>query len=74
MMILKLRPVGTSTGLILPEELLAQLELQEGDEVIATPAREGIMLTKADAEVAEEVGLGREMMKRYPNTLHELAK
>ena len=73
-MTLKLRSVGTSIGLILPKELLAQLELCEGDEVIATPTRDGLMLSKYDAEVAEEVALGRAMMKRYKNTFHELAK
>ena len=70
-MTLKLRSVGTSTGLIMPKELLAHLELSEGDEVIATPARDGPMLSKYDAE---EVALGRAMMKRYKNTFHELAK
>ena len=70
-MTLKLRSVGTSTGLILPKELLAQLELSESDEVIATPTRDGPMLSKYDAE---EVALGRAIMKRYKNTFHELAK
>ena len=73
-MTLKLRAVGTSTGLILPKELLAQLELGEGDEVIATPTRDGLMLSRYSAEVAEEVELGRAMMKRYRNTFRELAK
>lgn len=73
-MTLKLRSVGTSTGLILPKDLLAQLNLSEGDEVIATPTRDGLMLSKYDAEVAEEVELGRAMMKRYKNTFRELAK
>ena len=32
------------------------------------------MLSKYDAEVAEEVALGGAIMKRYKNTFHELAK
>jgi putative addiction module antidote len=73
-MTLKLRAVGTSTGIILPKELLAQLGLKEGDEVFATPTRDGLVLSPYDAEVAEEVKLGREFMDRYRNTFHELAK
>lgn len=73
-MTLKLRAVGTSTGVILPKDLLSQLGLKEGDEVFAVPTREGLLLSPYDAEVAEEVRLGQEFMKRYRNTFHELAK
>ena len=74
MIALKLRAVGTSTGVILPKELLAQMGLKEGDELFAVPTREGLILSPYDAEVAEEVRLGREFMDRYRNTFHELAK
>jgi putative addiction module antidote len=73
-MTLKLRAVGTSTGVILPKDLLAQLGLKEGDELFAVPTRDGLLLSPYDAEVAEEVRLGRAFMKRYRNTFRELAK
>ena len=47
-MTLKLRAVGTSTGLILPKELLAQLGRKEGEEKIATSTRDGIVLIVFD--------------------------
>lgn len=50
------------------------MELKEGDELIATSTRDGLMLNKYSAEVAEEVALGRAMMKRYRSTFRELAK
>ena len=73
-MTLKLRAVGTSTGVIFPKDLLAQLGLKEGDEIFATPTRDGLLLSPYDAEAAEDVRLGQEFMKRYRNTFHELAK
>ena len=73
-MTLKLRAVGTSTGLILPKELLAQLGWKEGEEVIATSTRDGLVLSVFDPEVAEEIEIGKGIMRRYRNTFRELAK
>ena len=73
-MTLKLRAVGTSTGVIFPKDLLAQLGVKEGDEIFAIPTRDGLLLSPYNAEVAEEVRLGQEFMRKYRNTFHELAK
>ena len=73
-MMLKLRAVGTSTGVIFPKDLLTQLNLKEGDELFVVPTREGLLLSPYDAEVAEEVRQGQEFMRKYRNTFHELAK
>lgn len=73
-MTLKLRAVGTSTGLILPKELLGQLGLNEGDELIATITRDGLILSVYDPEVSRQVTLGEEFMHEYRDTFHELAK
>jgi putative addiction module antidote len=73
-MTLKLRAVGTSTGVIFPKDLLTQLGVKEGDEIFAIPTRDGLLLSPYDAEVAEEIRLGQEFMRKYRNTFHELAK
>ena len=73
-MTLKLRSVGTSTGLILPKDLLAQLGWKEGEDVIATPTRDGLVLTNFDPEVERQVALGEEFMDEYRETFRELAK
>lgn len=73
-MTLKLRAVGTSTGLIIPKELLAQLGWKEGEEIIATPTRDGLSLSPYDPEVARQVALGEKFMDDYKDTFHELAK
>ncbi|WP_439596654.1 AbrB/MazE/SpoVT family DNA-binding domain-containing protein [Falsiroseomonas sp.] len=71
---LKLRSIGNSVGVVLPKEMLAKLDLQEGDtlEVVNTP--EGFMLMAVNPEEAEQLRVGREVMKRYRNVLRELAK
>lgn len=73
-MTLKLRAVGTSTGLILPKEVLSQLGWKEGEELIATPTRDGLVLSHFDPEVARQVKLGEEFMVEYRETFRELAK
>jgi putative addiction module antidote len=71
---LKLRAVGTSTGVVLPKELLARLKVEKGDVLFATETPSGVLLTPYDARVEEQVRLGREVMKRYRDTLRALAK
>ena len=71
---LKLREIGTSVGVILPEEVLARLELGKGDELILTEAPDGYRLTRFDPAVEEQVEHGREFMKEYRETFRALAK
>ena len=42
---LKLRAVGTSTGVVLPKELLTQLKVEKGDVLFATETPSGVLLT-----------------------------
>ena len=42
--------------------------------MIATSTRDGLVLSVFDPEVAEEVELGKGIMRRYRNTFRELAK
>jgi putative addiction module antidote len=71
---LKLRAVGNSVGVILPKDILAKLDVREGDtvEVINTP--DGLLLTSLSPEQAEQLRVGREVMRRYKSVLRELAK
>lgn len=73
-MTLKLRAVGTSTALILPNELLAQVGMREGDEVFVEPTSDGLMLSPYDPEVSRQLKLGEEFMEEYRDAFHELAK
>ncbi len=42
---LKLRPVGTSTGIIVPKEMLVRLKVKEDDTLFAIETPDGYLLT-----------------------------
>ena len=71
---LKLTQIGNSVGVILPKEVLARLKLGKGDTVFVTDAANGVMLTPYDPALEEELRLGREFMREYRDTFHQLAK
>jgi putative addiction module antidote len=72
---LKLTQIGNSVGVILPKELLARLKVEKGDTLFVTEAADGgVTLTPYDPSLAEEVERGREFMREFRDTFHELAK
>ena len=71
---LKLRPVGTSTGIIVPKEMLVRLRVKEDDELFAVETPDGYLLTPFDPEIEKQLTLGREFMARYRDTFRALAK
>ena len=72
---LKLTQIGNSVGVILPKELLARFKLEKGDSLFVTEAADGgWTLTPYDPSLAEEVERGREFMREFRDTFHELAK
>ena len=71
---IKVRKVGNSLGVILPREVAVRLKVVEGDSVDLTEAGDGYRLSAFDPDVARQVEVGRKIMRRYRNTLRELAK
>jgi putative addiction module antidote len=71
---LKLRSIGTSTGVILPKQLLDRLKLKKNDILFALETPEGYLLTPYDPEVERQVKLGLEFMTKYRDTFRALAK
>jgi putative addiction module antidote len=72
---LKLRSIGNSVGVVLPRDLLARLNLREGDTLHVVEQPEGgLLLTTLDPGVAEQLELGRELMREYRETFRALAK
>jgi len=71
---LKLRPVGTSTGVIVPKEMLVRLRVKEDDSLFAIETPDGYLLTPYDPEVEKQLKLGREFMAKYRDTFRALAK
>ena len=71
---LKITQIGNSLGLILPKELLARLKLEKGDTVHITESPNGLVVTPYDPALDEQLRLGREFMRDYRDTFHQLAK
>jgi len=74
MHMLKLTAVGTSTGAIIPKEMLARLKVGKGDRLFAVETPSGYLLTPYDPAVEEQLRLGREFMAEYHETFRALAK
>jgi putative addiction module antidote len=70
----KLIKVGSEIGFILPEEALKRLRAKEGDTVLLTETQQGWMLTPDDEEFRRQMAIAEDIMRRYHNTLRELAK
>jgi putative addiction module antidote len=71
---LKLTAVGTSTGVVIPKEMLSRLKVAKGDTLFAVETPSGYLLTPYDPAVEEQLTLGREFMAEYRETLRALAK
>lgn len=71
---LKVRRIGNSLGVVLPKDVLAKLGVGEGAELTVSDTPDGVALSAFDDEVARQVEIGRDLMKRYRNALRELAK
>ena len=72
---LKLRKVGNSVGLVLPKEALAYLNVREGDTVCVTESVDGsLRVSPSSAEALQQIEAAQDIIRRYRNTLRELAK
>jgi putative addiction module antidote len=71
---LKLTSIGTSTGCVLPKEVLSRLKVMKGDSIFLTEAPDGFRLTPYNPEFAEEMSIARKVMHNRRDLLKELAK
>ena len=71
---LKLRAVGTSTGVVLPKEFLVRMNVRKDEYLFAVETPDGYLLTPYDPEVEEQVKLGRQLMAKHRDTLRALAR
>jgi putative addiction module antidote len=68
------RQIGTSTGIVIPKEMLKRLKVEKGDNLFAIETAEGYLLTPYDPAVEEQLKLGRDFIKEYRETFKVLAK
>jgi len=75
MVALKVRKVGNSLGVVLPKEVLGHLRANEGDELFLLEGpNNSYRLTSLDPIFHSKMEKAEEVMGRYRNTLHVLAK
>lgn len=74
MVSLKLRKIGNSVGVVLPQDVLARMQLAEGDTIFLTDAADGYRVTPYDPVFEQQMTAARRIMKKRRNVLRELAK
>jgi putative addiction module antidote len=70
----KVIPVGNSSGVILPKETLARLNVKRGDTLYITEDPQGIRLIPFDEEFARQMEAAREIMRENRDVLQRLAE
>ena len=71
---LKLRQVGNSLGVILPKEVIGQLNVREGDTLYLTQGSDGYRVVANDPNFERAMELYREGANRYRNALKKLSE
>lgn len=70
-----IRRVGGSLGVVLPKEAVLDLNVAEGDKLFLNKSPDGsFRLTAADPEFSKQMEIVKKGMRKYRNTLRELAK
>lgn len=72
---LKVRKIGNSLGVVLPKEAISRLGADEGDRLFLIEASGGAyQLTPYDPAFEKKMKKAEEIIGRYRNALHTLAK
>ena len=71
---LKLRAIGTSTGVVLPKKILARLKVKKEDSLFAVETPAGYLLIPYDSEIEKQFGVGRAFMAKYGSVFRALAR
>jgi putative addiction module antidote len=72
---LKVRKFGNSLGVVLPKEVINRLHASDGGPLFLIEAPDGAYrLTPYDPAFEKKMAKADDIISRYRNTLHELAK
>jgi putative addiction module antidote len=75
MVALKVRRFGNSLGVVLPKEVINRLQTGDGEPLFLIEGPHGsYRLTPYDPAFEKKLSKAEEIMGRYRNTLHVLAK
>ena len=70
---LKLTTIGNSVAIILPGEILTDLDVGKGDEIVLTAVPDGYRLMRNNSRFEEQIGIARKIMNERREALRELA-
>jgi len=72
---LKVRKFGNSLGVVLPKEVINRLHTADGEPLFLIEGADGgYQLTPYDPGFEKKMAKADDIMNRYRNTLHALAK
>lgn len=70
----KVRSIGGSLGTIIPREILEEMHIQNGDELLVVKTEQGILLTPYDPDFDAAMAAFEQGRRKYRNALRELSK
>ncbi|HTO82514.1 MAG TPA: AbrB/MazE/SpoVT family DNA-binding domain-containing protein [Methylomirabilota bacterium] len=70
----KLRRTGNSLSITWPKEMLARMNVAEGDELYLVETQDGVLVTPYDPKVEKTLETARQIMARDRHALKELAR
>jgi putative addiction module antidote len=70
----KLTTVGSSTGIVLPKEVLERLRVSKGDVLHLVETPHGVELTPYDPEFEKQMAVAEQVMRSDRNVLKKLAE
>ena len=71
---LKITKIGNSSGVILPKEVMADLNVEQGDQLFIVKDAGGYKLVPYDPSFEEQLSAFRAGARKYRNALRQLAK
>jgi len=72
---LKVRKIGNSLGVVLPKEVVSRLNTRDGEQLYLSETPDGgYRLVPFDPEFENKMSKAEDIMRRYRDTLHVLAK
>jgi len=70
----KVTTVGNSVGIVLPREILDQLQVEKGDTLYITAAPDGVRLTPFSVDLATKLEVAERIMRENREVLRKLAE
>ncbi len=71
---LNVKKRGNSLSVIIPKEMAAEMNIEDGDTLFVTKTPSGYEISPYDPNFAKKMEIARRGMKKYRNALIELAK